>query len=270
MTNMFSGAKVFRGTGVDLWNTAKTKNMYAMFNGAFAFNADLGNANEVAGVWKTGLVVEMGVMFANTKAFAGIGLGKFDISAICLTCGVGGQNGFVTVFLNAEGLTSCSKRKMLEGWKDLDVFKTTADFTTWTNENVECTTCAVGQKRNALTTGCSPCAAGKYALKDNIAYDCTACDAGKYTDNTVLVKGACEECIAGKAQPAKGQSSCDLCDGKGVSQSGGAMGFQAETGKATCDTCAAYTKPTSTHDECVCVNPCPAVRVWVSGCVVCV
>ena len=261
MTKMFNGAKVFRGTGVGLWKTAKTKKMYAMFNGALAFNADLGNANGVTGVWKTSLVDNMGVMFAKTKAFTGVGLGKFDLSAICSTCGVTGQNGFVTVFLNAEGLTSCSKRKMLEGWKDLVVFTNTVDFTTWTTDNVECTTCAVGEKRNTETAGCSPCAAGRYALKDNIDYDCTACAEGKYTDDTVSVKGACEECIAGKAQPATGQSTCDLCDGKGVSNSGGAMGFQAETGKATCDTCAAYTKPTSNHDDCVCVNPCPAVRV---------
>ena len=140
------------------------------------------------------------------------------------------------------------------------MFKTTSYFTTWTNANVECTVCDAGKKRNAKTTGCTLCAAGYFALKDNIRYDCTACAAGKYTDITMLVKGACKNCIAGRVQPATGQSSCDLCDGSGVSNSGGDMGFQADPGKATCDTCAAYTKPTSNHDDCVCVNPCPAVR----------
>ena len=121
--------------------------------------------------------------------------------------------------------------------------------------------CDAGKKRNAQTTGCTPCAAGYFAPKDNTAYECAACLAGQYTDDVkTVVKSACKNCTAGRVQPATGQSSCDLCDGKGVSNSGGPMGFQADPGKTTCDTCAAYTKPTSNHDDCVCVNPCPAVR----------
>ena len=110
----------------------------------------------------------------------------------------------------------------------------------------------MGEKRNQLTPGCSACPSGKYALQDNTAYTCILCDAGQYTDNTVVVKGACKNCTAGRAQPESGQTECDLCDGL--------MGFQSQAGQSTCDTCAAYTKPTSNHDDCVCVDPCPAVR----------
>ena len=110
MGHMFNNAKNFRGTGVGLWNTAKTTTMSAMFLGATLFNADLGNINGKTGIWKTGSVSTMGSMFRTTDSFTGFGLAKFDISTM-------GTTGFVNMFLDANGITSCSKRGMLDAWK---------------------------------------------------------------------------------------------------------------------------------------------------------
>ena len=109
MAHMFYSAKNFRGTGVGSWNTAKTKTMSSMFNRATSFNADLGNINGKTGIWKTGSVSTMERMFEKTVSFTGVGLGKFDIGAMDTA-------GFVNMFLDADGITSCSKRKMLDGW----------------------------------------------------------------------------------------------------------------------------------------------------------
>ena len=117
MTSMFYNAKNFRGTGVDLWNTAKVVNMGSMFAGATIFDADLGNANDVTGIWKTSLVTTMRFMFGNTDSFTGVGLGKLDISAICSNCTKDSESGVVNMFSGRVGLTSCSKRNMLDGWK---------------------------------------------------------------------------------------------------------------------------------------------------------
>ena len=117
MTSLFSDATAFRGAGVGFWNTAKVVHMGSMFAGATFFDADLGNANDATGIWKTSLVTTMRAMFAKTDSFTGVGLGKFDISTICSTCTKDSTSGVVNMFSNAVGLTSCSKRKMLEGWK---------------------------------------------------------------------------------------------------------------------------------------------------------
>ena len=106
---MFYLANNFRGTGVGLWNTAKTTKMSSMFKGATSFNADLGNINGKTGIWKTGFVSTMERMFEKTVSFTGVGLGKFDIGAM-------NTASFDEMFLDAGGITSCSKRKMLDGW----------------------------------------------------------------------------------------------------------------------------------------------------------
>ena len=125
MRELFFNAKAFRGRGVGLWYTAKVVNMEFMFSGAAAFEADLGNSNNEQLVWKTGLVTSMASMFAKTVLFTGAGLGKFDTSKICSTsdlvnCPVywgSASDGFSDMFNSAVGLVSCSKRKMLDGWK---------------------------------------------------------------------------------------------------------------------------------------------------------
>ena len=117
MRELFFNAKAFRGRGVGSWYTAKVVNMEFMFSGAAAFEADLGNRNNEQLVWKTGLVTSMASMFAKTVLFTGAGLGKFDTSKICSTCVGSASDGFSDMFNSAVGLVSCSKRKMLDGWK---------------------------------------------------------------------------------------------------------------------------------------------------------
>ena len=128
------------------------------------------------------------------------------------------------------------------------IFTDTTYDTDW--GAAECSACEKGEKRNLVTAGCTKCSAGEFALNGNTAYTCTPCLAGQYNnDLELVVKDKCLACAAGKVQSATGKGSCDKCDGTAASGVGGAMGFQASTGQATCNTCQTYTKPTSNSDE---------------------
>ena len=76
---MFNNASRFVGTGVNLWNVTNVTDMKHMFNGAEAFNINLGD-------WQTngnvGNVRNMSNMFNNTQAFTGAGIESWNVTGV--------------------------------------------------------------------------------------------------------------------------------------------------------------------------------------------
>ena len=75
MQEMFLGANSFNGKfNVSTWDVSKITNMAGMFNGASAFNQDIGG-------WNTSSVTTMEYMFRNTNSF-NQDIGEWDVSNV--------------------------------------------------------------------------------------------------------------------------------------------------------------------------------------------
>jgi surface protein len=72
---MFSGAKAFKGDGLDKWKLPKLEDAYDMFMNAETFDADLR-------AWNVSSVQDMSNMFANAKAFTGRGLDQWNTRSL--------------------------------------------------------------------------------------------------------------------------------------------------------------------------------------------
>ena len=73
MSGMFEGARAFNGD-IGGWNTAKVTNMSNMFKGAISFNGDIGR-------WDTEQVTDMSYMFQGARAFNG-DIGEWTTAAV--------------------------------------------------------------------------------------------------------------------------------------------------------------------------------------------
>jgi len=115
MDFMFSGAKIFVGTGIGAWNVSGCTDMSSMFNGALLFNGNIEGwerpANETGDIEKTTVssVENMNNMFTFATSFNSI-ISNWDVSS-CTT--MAGMFNGATAFNNGSTGSSADGRNSL-------------------------------------------------------------------------------------------------------------------------------------------------------------
>jgi len=98
ISDMFNGATAFN-QDIGIWNTANVTTMRLMFYGATMFNQNIGS-------WNTGNVTNMGYMFKNAIAFDQ-NLGGWDITSVTA----------MDQMFNGVTLSTANYDALLIGWE---------------------------------------------------------------------------------------------------------------------------------------------------------
>jgi surface protein len=126
MQSTFMNAAKFAGNGLDQWQTGSVTTLDKTFLGSGLTTVNLGT-------WDVTQVTTLMNTFRNTIAFEGNGLGKWAVAKV--STGEMGLPGMTQTFDNANGLTTCNKRKIADAWTAIStVFVATSYDTDWTND----------------------------------------------------------------------------------------------------------------------------------------
>ena len=142
MSNTFSDASKFVGTGLNSWDTSSVTSLYRTFVRAAEMNVDLS-------AWKVGKVVKMEKTFWDASKFVGMGLNSWDTASVTTLqgsfnsassfAGIGLWRWDVakTTIIDANTLTGtklddCTKKRIASAWKFNDAFDATGTPALWT------------------------------------------------------------------------------------------------------------------------------------------
>ena len=179
---------------ISKWDTSSVTELYGTFDGAKAFNGDLGK-------WITSNVKSMSYTFRGATSFTGTGVDLWNINKMEM-------RKMFRIFEGANenepsnALTSCSKRKIADAWKNNAAFNTTLGCVGgWS-----CSGTAPPGCRNRVCGCTDNCTTYITYITDWAADKCTPCVAG--TTFSASGNAPCTTCAAASSCATGVKTAC--------------------------------------------------------------